>query len=75
MTGVRFSLKYLPIITPSALYISDASLVVGFLICEKPGDLPKSHRKLTSTMPKYMKKAAMSVTTVTIVFLYHLLPT
>ncbi len=38
------------------------------------GDLPKSHKKLTSTAIKYMKKHTKNVAIPTAVFMYHGFP-
>ena len=73
-TGVLFSLKNLPIITLSALYISVAWLVIGFFIVAMSGDLPKSHRKLMSTATKYKMNATMKDINADMVLIYHGLP-
>ena len=48
-TGVRFSLKYFPIITLSALKSIEALLVGGFMMLWIVGDLPNSQNRLRLT--------------------------
>src|SRR5687768_9702529 len=55
-TGLRFSRKYFPISTPSAVYNSEASSVLGFSSFSKLGEAPNRKRKLISTRKRYTIK-------------------